>query len=193
MNALKALSSVTNLKDEYLKRHHKRVCLYACIIANKMDLSNEMCDIVRLAALYHDVGKIGIPNRILFKPGKLNETEWEIVKLHPLTGAELLSQEYKQNYNINWEIIKAVLHHHENYDGTGYPNGVIGATIPLASRIIAIADAFDAMTTDRPYKKAISEADAVLKIKNCSESQFDPILVNVFTQFITKKNEWRPT
>lgn len=188
MNALKTLSRVTSLKDEYLNRHHEGVCIYACKISNLIELQDEMCEAVRLSALFHDLGKIGIPDRILFKPGKLTKIEWEYIQMHPESGADLLSRGYKQNYNINNDIIRAVLYHHENYDGTGYPEGLRGTDIPLAARIISIADAFDAMTTERNYKKTLTKKEALQEITHCSGSKFDPVLANIFVNYITQES-----
>ena len=175
INALETLNNISSLKDTYLAEHHRNVYQYGLIIASLMDLPYRSRKTIQKAALLHDIGKIGIPNRILFKPGNLTHAEWQIMMLHPVTGAELLSADL-----FSKEIIKAVRHHHERWDGTGYPDGLAGENIPLPARVIAVADAFDAMTTDRPYRKALSKSDTFKEIIRCSGQHFDPGITKVF-------------
>jgi diguanylate cyclase (GGDEF)-like protein/PAS domain S-box-containing protein len=163
-------------KSEREKYHSERVSLISEGIAVIMKLDEQLIDRVRTAGLLHDIGKIGIDENILNKNGKLDKNEWEIMKLHSAKGADILGRtvEYKQ-------ITDIVLSHHEWYDGTGYPNGLKGETIPLEARIIAIADAYDAMTNERPYRNAISDKAALTEIKKCSGTQFDPKIVKLIT------------
>lgn len=179
------LNDVSSLKDIYLNKHHQGVYFYSSAIAKSMNLPDQLYEVVKQASLLHDIGKIGIPNDILFKPGKLTYSEWKIMKLHPVIGAELLFNGSKdiesQNFN---EVVKAIRLHHERWDGTGYPDGLKGEDIPLAARIIAVADSFDAMTTNRPYRAAMSKKDAMNEISQGAGSQFDPKVAEVFTETV---------
>lgn len=157
------------------EKHSKRVGKLCESIAIKMHLSQGEIDKIRVAGTLHDIGKIGIEEAILNKPGKLDNREWEIMKLHPAKGAAIL-----QNTIEYSDISDIVLSHHERYDGFGYPNGVKAEAIPLGARIIAIADTYDAITNVRPYKEAMSEEQAINEIKKCSGSQLDPDIVSVF-------------
>ncbi len=167
---LAALAGSLELREHYTAGHSRRVRDYALVIANEMGL-RDPAFLTELAqgALLHDVGKIGIPDRILLKPGPLGEEERNTMRRHPEMGASLVGE-------IGWlrparALIRA---HHERYDGRGYPQGLAGATISLAARIFAVADAFDALTTDRPYHTALSWEEAVSKIADGRGSQFDP-------------------
>jgi len=171
--AIKSLNYVLFLKDVYLVKHNKSVWHYSMALAKTLNLPDNFLKIISHASLFHDIGKIGVPNSILFKPKQLTLKEWQIMKLHSVTGAELLSNE-------NIEAGKAVRHHHERWDGTGYPDRLARENIPLAARIIAVADAFDAMTTDRPYRRAINKQDAAIEIMKCSGTHFDPYVVKMF-------------
>jgi HD-GYP domain-containing protein (c-di-GMP phosphodiesterase class II) len=182
VNTVKALSSAIVAKDPYTREHNERILEFTLAILDELKESSkfdfnydEVRGTLQLAALLHDIGKIGIPDNILQKPGALTPEEWEIIKKHPAKGVSILEpiKELK-------EVAKVVLHHHERYDGKGYLDGLKGDQIPLLSRIIAIADTFDAMTSDRPYRKRTADQDAVEEIKRCSGSQFDPVLVEAF-------------
>jgi len=185
---IETLTGLSDLKDSYLTKHQQNVCLYSTVLAKALHLPGVLIKTIRQSALLHDIGKIGIPNNILFKPGRLSHTEWEIMRLHPVTGAELLTNRNGNMHRfVTNEIINGVKHHHERWDGSGYPDGLKGEDIPLVARIIAVADAFDAMTTNRPYRKALSKEDAVKEIIKCSGIQFDPgvtqVLVNLIPTF----------
>jgi HD-GYP domain-containing protein (c-di-GMP phosphodiesterase class II) len=147
------------------------------LIAQQLNLSEAELQHIEHGALLHDIGKIGVPDHILYKPGPLTPEEWEVMKQHPVIG-------YKMCMKI--EMLRPaapiVLHHHERWDGRGYPYGLNGAEIPLGARIFAIADTLDAMTSDRPYRKALSFAQAREEIERCAGSQFDPELVRVFLE-----------
>ncbi|WP_131820836.1 HD-GYP domain-containing protein [Desulfotruncus arcticus] len=173
----------TLLKENYLDKHQNNVAFYAGQMGKI--ICQGMVDIVIEAALMHDVGKTEIDNKIIFRPGPLDEAEWEVMRLHPLLGASMIMRRVVKISSSKKckpsTIALAVLHHHERWDGTGYPDGLAGDDIPLIARIIAVADAFDAMTTDRPYRKALSKEDAVKEIISCSGTQFDPNVAEVFT------------
>ncbi|WP_449241461.1 HD-GYP domain-containing protein [Desulfoscipio gibsoniae] len=172
----------TSLKEDYLDEHQYRVSSYASQIAKR--ISPGLIEIISFTAAVHDVGKKSINNSILFKPGQLNQDEWVIIRRHPLLGASMIMRrvvKVKNSYKFKPSTIAlAVLHHHERWDGSGYPDGQKGEDIPLISRIIAVADAFDAMTTDRPYRKALSKEDAVKEILRYAGTQFDPNIAEAF-------------
>jgi HD-GYP domain-containing protein (c-di-GMP phosphodiesterase class II) len=166
-------------KQSYLDKHHNNVAFYARQIAGL--LCPDIMDIVTQAASVHDVGKIRINDKIILKPGPLDESEWEIICQHPVIGAEIIMKNKAGMFNGNHaEIALAVLHHHERFDGDGYPERIGGEDIPIAARIIAVADAFDAMTTDRPYRKARNIEEAISELTLGAGTQFDPIVVKAF-------------
>jgi len=174
MNVRELLYSITSLKDEYIALHQANVARYSKMIARVV--CPELLQVIHTAAMHHDTGKIGIPDAVLFKPGPLSPEEWQAMRQHPVTGAELIQ---KGNggmglHNDLASVVSAVRHHHEKWDGSGYPDGISGPDIPLAARIIAIANAFDAMTTDRLYRKAVSHKDALEEILRCAGTHFDP-------------------
>jgi putative nucleotidyltransferase with HDIG domain len=174
---LEALLAALDTRDTETEGHSERVAAYTMLIAQQLNLSEAELQHIEHGALLHDIGKIGVPDHILYKPGPLTPEEWEIMKQHPVIG-------YKMCMKI--EMLRPaapiVLHHHERWDGRGYPYGLNGAEIPLGARIFAIADTLDAMTSDRPYRKALSFAQAREEIERCAGSQFDPELVRVFLE-----------
>ncbi|MTI84364.1 MAG: HD-GYP domain-containing protein [Firmicutes bacterium] len=174
------MNNISAMKDTYLAKHHRNVCQYSLIIAKAVNVPNKSIKTIQQAALLHDIGKIGIPNKILFKPKNLTHAEWQIMMLHPLIGAELLSSD-----SLNNEVVESIKHHHERWDGTGYPDGLVRKDIPLAARIITVADSYDAMTTSRPYGKIFSKRDALEEITLCAGTQFDPELAGIFVSLIT--------
>lgn len=182
LSMMVALSCVVESRDLYTDKHMKDIAEYSVDIANKMGLSEEEIENIRKAALLHDLGKVSIPDSILMKPGKLSEEEIEIIKRHPENGAKII--EPVEPLKHAKDIIK---YHQECYDGSGYPEGLKGEGIPLGARIVAVADAFGAMTTDRPYRKALSIEEAVKELKRCSGTQFDPKLVEIFISILRKK------
>jgi HD-GYP domain-containing protein (c-di-GMP phosphodiesterase class II) len=155
---------------------------YSKAIGVELGLSDEQLEFLQYAALLHDVGKIGIDEKILCKPGKLDKMEWGTVKEHPLMGASII-----EPIDLFTGILPYVIHHHESFDGEGYPRGLRGSEIPYGARIIAVADAFDAMTSDRPYRKAYSAPAAIEEIKEKAGAQFDPTVVQAFLSAIDKK------
>ena len=154
----------------------------ALLLGENLKLSEtELNELIMLSAL-HDIGKIAVADSIILKPGKLSPQEWEMVKKHPEVGYRIA----KSSVNLA-AIADAILTHHENWDGSGYPEGIKGSQIPLISRIISIVDSYDAMTNDRPYRKAHSKEYAIKELLSCSGKQFDPVLVEHFIKIISKE------
>ncbi len=172
---ISSLEKALEERDYETKEHMARMRNYVQKMGEKLKLTDGQLDELNLLATLHDIGKIAIADSIILKPGKLNDKEWELVKKHPEIGYRI-SQSSLQLA----PIARAILSHHENWDGSGYPNGLRKNEIPLISRIISIVDAYDAMTNDRPYKKAVSEEEALEELRRCSGTQFDPNLVKVF-------------
>jgi HD-GYP domain-containing protein (c-di-GMP phosphodiesterase class II) len=179
-----ARSLLTPLKSKnpYFGEHLEVVSQLALSIGLKMSLSSNQLNEITLGALLHDVGKIGVPDQILQKAGRLTEEEYEVVKRHSVLGAEVLA-----SIEELAPAAPAVRHHHERFDGKGYPDGLHGEDIPLAARVISVADAFDSMTRDRPYGYGISREDALAEIKRNSGTQFDPRVVNALLEVV-----WEP-
>ena len=173
--AIKAILNTLTEKFALEKKHSELVSKYAYQIGKAMNLKDEDLKELKMAGLYHDIGKISIPDEILDKPGKLTKDEFEVIKTHTETGYQILraADEYS-------DLAVHALHHHERWDGKGYPKGLKKTDIPLFSRIICIADAYEAMISKRPYKKAISRKDAIKELKRCAGTQFDPEIVKVF-------------
>jgi HD-GYP domain-containing protein (c-di-GMP phosphodiesterase class II) len=172
---LEILVGAVELRDPYTSGHSQRVRKFSQIIASALGLPAKQVERIGIAALLHDVGKIdGIFVPILQKPGKLTAEERAIMELHPLKSADLVSRASQLA-----DIVETVRHHHENWDGTGYPSKLVGAAIPLGSRIIMFADTIDAMTTDRPYRKALGPADVRSELLKFRGSQFDPTICDV--------------
>ncbi|MCL5773325.1 MAG: HD domain-containing protein [Firmicutes bacterium] len=161
-------------KDRYTDSHVERTARYALIISSELDLQSQE-RINYYSVLLHDIGKVELPENLLNKPGKLTLDEYEIIKSHTRLGVKLLAP-----LKFMKDALSGINHHHERWDGKGYPDGLKGVDIPLSARILAIADAFDAMTTDRPYRKAVSIEIARDEIVRCAGSQFDPMLVDAF-------------
>jgi diguanylate cyclase (GGDEF)-like protein/PAS domain S-box-containing protein len=164
------------------EEHAKRILDIAINVGHEMDLSASEFDELGLLALLHDIGKIGIPDSILTKPDKLTEEEWQEMKKHPEIGCRIAQSSPELSHVAN-----LILSHHERWDGKGYPLGLKGNQIPKLARIIAIIDAFDVMTHSRPYKDAVSAAEAIKEINNCAGKQFDPVIAAIFTRVITSK------
>lgn len=178
----RSLVAALEAKDEYTKGHSSRVSDYAVMLAQKLNLPDEEVDKIRKAGTMHDVGKIGLPDAILHKRGRLTDEEYVIVKKHAQMGANIIAPvRYFEN------ILPYILHHHERHDGKGYPQGLSGLDIPLGARIMAIADVFDALTTARDYKPAFTVQAAVAEMRRVKGAQFDPELVEVFVQALIEK------
>ena len=177
VSTVTSLATAIEAKDPHTRGHSERVAHICLSIANKMKLSFEEKERLHIAALLHDIGKIGIPEEILKKPAKLSNDEWIIVKEHPDKGADILKP-IKQLQ----DILPIIRHHHERYGGAGYPDGLKDGDIPLGSRIIAIADNFDAMASTRPYRRPMKRNVAVEEIIRCKGTQFDPQIVDSFLE-----------
>jgi putative nucleotidyltransferase with HDIG domain len=183
LSMIVALSYIVESRDLYTDKHMKDIAEYSVAIAKKLGLSDNDIENIRKAALLHDIGKLSMPDHILMKPGKLSEEEMDIIKRHPLNGARII--EPVEPLKHTRDIIK---YHQEWFDGSGYPDGLRGEEIPLGARIIAVADAFGAMTTDRPYRKALTMKQAVKELKEGAGTQFDPRLVEIFIFILEEKN-----
>jgi len=178
---LRVLSKTAEYKDEETSNHVKRVSGYAVMMAKYLGLSEKEQEILRYAAPLHDIGKVGTPDHILLKPGKLEADEIVIMRQHAQIGAKILEDAESPYLQAGYLI---ALHHHEKYDGSGYPHGLRGDAIPLYGRIVAVADVFDALTSKRPYKNAWSFDEALEFMKQNSGSHFDPELIKIFTDHI---------
>jgi putative nucleotidyltransferase with HDIG domain len=173
---LLSLVSAVDARDSYTARHSLNVADYAVAIVKRMGC-DDFVPLVEQAGLLHDVGKIGISESILWKPAALTDDEYDAVKQHPVAGAKIIETVPSLS-----AIIPAVVHHHERWDGTGYPDGLAGEDIPLEARVLAVADAFDAMTSERPYHAGMSLAQARRELVRCRGAQFDPAVVDVFVE-----------
>ena len=172
ISTLRALAEATDARDNYTQGHSERVARYAVSIAKEMGLSNNEINYLEQASLLHDIGKIAVPDSILHKKEKLTEEEWLIIKRHPEHSQRILSK-----LSFLSQIIPTVLYHHKRFDNKGYPSEETQASIPLAARILAVADAFDAMTSDRPYRDRLAVEEALEELKRCSGTQFDSKVV----------------
>lgn len=181
LQIVRRLGRAAEYRDNETGLHIIRMSKMAALIGMQAGMSEEECDLLLNAAPMHDIGKIGIPDTILLKPGKFEPEEWEIMKTHAQIGADILSGDDMPLLNMASEI---ALTHHEKWDGSGYPNGLKGEAIPLVGRITALADVFDALTSERPYKKAWSVEDSIALIKEQSGKHFDPALVEHFLKII---------
>ncbi|MCC3146014.1 diguanylate cyclase, partial [Halanaerobium sp. Z-7514] len=176
------LSSFLNtLKEKSFETetHVNRMSELTKRFGKKLELSNEQIDKLFILSLLHDIGKISIPERILNKKDKLSEEEWEIIKSHPEAGYRIIESIPRFSH-----IAEEILHHHERWDGSGYPEGLKGEEIPLLSRILTIVDAYDVMISGRPYKEAMSKEEVIAELKECAGTQFDPELVKIFLEII---------
>src|SRR6266542_4936193 len=177
-----ALSQAIDAKDGFTRGHADRVSRIAGAIAREMGLSETEIERVELAGMLHDIGKIGVEDRILMKPTRLDEAETELMRLHPMYGASILEPSAALR-----PLVPIVLHHHENFDGSGYPEGLRGEEIPIGSRIIIVADAYEAMTSDRIYRKSIGHERALEQLAKYKGMQFDPKVVRSLEQLLTKR------
>lgn len=171
-------------KDRYTQEHIQRVKTYAMDLAREMDLSDMELKAVEYGALLHDIGKIAIPESILCKPGKLTPEEFETMKTHATIGAKIL-----EPVRFPFPVVEVVRSHHERYDGTGYPDGLKGDEIPIGARILAVTDVYDALTTDRAYRRAWSRNETMLYLQKHMGSHFDPHVVSAFLRILRKEDE----
>lgn len=179
LQTISTIANIIDAKDEYTKGHSYRVAEYSSLLAREIGYDDEKVANVKYIGLLHDIGKIGIPDSILNKPGKLNDSEYAIMRKHAEIGGNILSG----NNMING-MDEGAKYHHERYDGRGYPQGLKGEEIPEVARIIGIADSYDAMTSNRVYRKALSNETVIEELKRCSGTQFDPKLAEIFVKMI---------
>jgi HD-GYP domain-containing protein (c-di-GMP phosphodiesterase class II) len=182
LGTVSALSQAIDAKDGFTRGHADRVSRIAGAIAREMDLSERQIEEIELAGMLHDIGKIGVEDQILMKPARLDPHEQELMRRHPIYGASILEPSESLR-----PLVPLVLHHHENYDGSGYPEGRKGDQIPLGSRIIIVADAYEAMTSDRIYRKAIGHERAMDQLNRYKGIQFDPNVVRALATLIEKR------
>jgi putative nucleotidyltransferase with HDIG domain len=179
LGTIGALAAAVDAKDPYTYGHSNEVTEHTLAIAEELHVSEAETETLRIAALLHDIGKIGIDSSILNKPGKLTAEEFEAIRSHPDIAANILgSLEFLR------DVVPLVHHHHEYWDGSGYPTGLSGESIPRGARIISVADAYNAMTSDRPYRAALSREEAVLELHSNAGSQFDPEIVTAFVRVL---------
>ncbi len=171
-----ALATALDAKNPFMCGHSERVAGTALLLAQEMGVCPARRAIIHIGAHLHDIGKIGVPDHILNKPGKLTEAEFAMIRQHPAIGGNILSK-----IKILQPVIDIVRHHHERCDGKGYPDGLSGGDFSLEARIVAVADAFDAMISVRPYRPALSLSAALLEMRRCRGSQFDPAVVDALT------------
>ncbi len=179
---LKVLACTLECKDEYTHGHSGRVTCYSNFVADRIQMSDKEKDLLQMSAFLHDIGKLGVSNSLVGKEGKLNDQEWMVIQEHPEKGVSLL-----EPLNVPREILDIIRHHHERYDGQGYPYGLAGDNIPLGARIVTIADAYDAMSSDRPYRNALTVRDITEEMERCSGAHFDPDLVKVFVRILQEE------
>jgi two-component system response regulator RpfG len=186
------LARAGEFRDEETGYHLIRMSRYSRLIANTLGLEHDDAETIELAAPLHDIGKIGIPDQILLKPDRLDDAEWQVMRRHPVIGHEILKGSASKYVRMGALI---ALGHHEKYDGSGYPNGLVGDHIPLCARIVAIADVYDALTSVRPYKSAWSSDQAYEYVQSQGSRHFDPRLVEAFAaaknEVLQIQNEWR--
>ncbi|AKL94662.1 GGDEF/HD domain containing protein [Clostridium aceticum] len=185
ISSIKTLISVINAKDRYTYGHTERVVIYCDLIANKLELLEEDRKILKYGAYLHDIGKIQIPQEILNKKMGLTGEEVEYIKKHPESGIEII----KSVASLK-KVMPLILHHHERYDGKGYPLRLKGENIPYLTRILSVVDSFDAMTSNRPYQMRRSYEEAVIELKKCKSTQFDPDIVDVFVEVLERNTQY---
>jgi putative nucleotidyltransferase with HDIG domain len=181
-SAVAALAAAIDARDNYTHSHSEQVVGLACEVARRLGLSSAEVERIRDGAMLHDVGKVAIPNEILFKPGPLTDPEWELMRSHSVIGERILRQTPELV-----PIALLVRHEHECWDGGGYPDGLSGDEIPIGSRIIFACDAYSAMITSRPYRAPMSEDDAVDEVQAGSGSQFDPDVVEALVMVLSER------
>jgi PAS domain S-box-containing protein len=181
LGTLQALNRTIEAKDEYTGDHIDRVQKYSIMMGREVGLSDERLEQLRYASILHDIGKIGVPDSVLGKPDELTEEEWKMMEKHPKIGEKIVGQ-----VNELQRAAKIVGQHQEHYDGSGYPGGLSGEEITLEARIIAVVDAWDAMGTDRPYRKAIPRQEAIKELQENAGIQFDPEIVERFLEMVKR-------
>jgi len=179
LQMLQVLAETIEAKDSFMIGHARRTALYAGLLAERLCLSAEEREHIRISAFLHDVGKVGVPEEVLAKPGPLDSEELDVVKAHAGVGARIV-----EPLGMPGPVAETIRCHHERWDGRGYPDGLAGDEIPLAARVVQLADVFDAMTSDRPFRRARSREKAILEIRDCAGSQFDPDLAKEFVTLL---------
>jgi diguanylate cyclase (GGDEF)-like protein/putative nucleotidyltransferase with HDIG domain len=179
LSIIYALAATVDAKDHYTYGHSRKVSEYAVTLAEALRLPQDTIHLIRAAGLLHDIGKIGVPDSILTKPTALEQKEWEPIRTHPELGVEILRHVVDLS-----NCLPAILHHHENWDGSGYPHGLKAEAIPFEARILSVADAYDAITSPRPYRTQLNLKDALDELRRCSGTQFDPALVPIFCELM---------
>ena len=179
LESIEVLRKTVEVKDVYTRGHSDRVSEYSLLIGEKLNLPPDQMKTLKIGALFHDIGKIGIPDAILLKTDKLTDDEYSEIKNHPAIGAHILS-----NASIFADIVPIVKHHHERYDGKGYPSRLAGEDIPYLARIVAVADTFDAMTSRRSYRQALDFDYTMAEIERCKGTQFDPAIADIFLEIL---------
>jgi len=179
MDFVRVLVATIERRDPYTWGHSQRVSQQSFLLAERLHLSGEERAQIQLAAYLHDIGKIGLNDTYIYKRGSLTKLEWTMMKKHPEMAVELLSP-----LALSPSTISIIRHHHEHFDGKGYPDGLRGKEIPLGARIVGICDAYDAMISDRPYRKALSKSQSISELKRCSGLQFDPEVTGVFMEVL---------
>jgi putative nucleotidyltransferase with HDIG domain len=177
LDIVESLITSVEAKDPYTSGHSKRVCKYAELVAQAMGVAGRELEEIAIGAALHDVGKLGIPEHVLRKPAKLDDEEWQQMRSHPKVGARIID-----SFNQSYAVLHAIHHHHEHFDGRGYPSGLAGEAIPLSARIVGVADALDAMTSQRAYQRNRTVADALEEIRRSAGRQFDPAVVDAITR-----------
>ena len=178
---LRMLTGAIEARDPYTRGHSSRVTELAEAVALRLGWTEERIASLRLGGPLHDIGKLAVSHEVLHKEGQLDAEELAEIREHPRTGAKLLLRVAALR-----EAIPYVLYHHERWDGTGYPSGKAGEEIPLEARVLAIADAFDAMTSDRPYRRALTHEEALAEVERCAGTQFDPELARIFLELFVQ-------
>jgi HD superfamily phosphohydrolase YqeK len=184
-STLRVLCQAVETKDFYTRGHSERVSRGSVMIARAIGMRPERVEAIRYAGMLHDVGKLGVPTKVLQKTGKLTEEEYAAIQLHPMRGLEIIKE-----IGFLDEALAGIMHHHERIDGCGYPMGLAGDEIPEFARVLAVADAFDCMTSTRSYRGARSIADAVTELRNCSGTQFDPAFVDALVTAV-ERDGWQ--
>jgi len=186
LQMIRALANTIDAKDSYTNGHSTRVAKYAVMLAGRMGYGREQLEKIQYAAMLHDIGKIGIPKYIINKPSKLTDEEYEVIKTHPAIGENILNEITELP-----DIAVGAGWHHERYDGTGYPDGLIGEQIPELARIIGVADAYDAMTSKRSYRDVLAQEVVLSEFEKGKGTQFDPIIAEYMIQIINKDTAYR--
>lgn len=184
IETIQSLAAALDAKDPYTRGHSQRVADMARKVATAMELPEREVEAVHYAGLLHDIGKIGVQDDVLNKVGALSDEDWEKIRSHATIGAEIV-----QHVRFLHGVSDMIRHHHEAYDGTGYPEGLKGEDIPIGARILAVCDAYDAMTTDRPYRNALAPNEAIAELKRNSGVQFDPQVVQAFLEVMAPANQ----